>query len=101
MAAAGAARGWERVHAHFAGEAAEWAHAVAAVLGVPASVTVHAVDLFRPRPALAEVLRAAPGGHRVRAPPAWIAERYGVAARVVRCGVPTDVPRVARGRSGR
>jgi colanic acid/amylovoran biosynthesis glycosyltransferase len=89
----GARRGWTRVHAHFAGEAAEWALAVATVLDLPMSVTVHAVDLFVPRPALTEVLRAARPAitvcdHHAR----WIAERHGVEAHVVRCGVRTDVP---------
>jgi colanic acid/amylovoran biosynthesis glycosyltransferase len=91
VAAFGARRRWVRVHAHFAGEAAEWALAVATVLGVPMSVTAHAVDLFVPRPGLTEVLRAARPAiticdHHAR----WIADRHGVEARVVRCGVPTE-----------
>ena len=55
----GARERWDRVHAHFAGEAGEWAYAAARVLGVPFSVTVHAVDLFKPRPTFDLLLRAA------------------------------------------
>ena len=54
-----AAAGFDRLHVHFAGEAAELAHALWLDLGLPYSVTTHAVDLFRPRPALATVLAAA------------------------------------------
>ena len=56
---AGTVRAFPRVHVHFAGEAAEWALAGRWLYGVPYTVTVHAVDLFRPRPALGEVLRGA------------------------------------------
>lgn len=97
----GADRGWSRIHAHFAGEAAEWARVAAAVLGVPWSVTVHAVDLFVPRPSLGGLLRdARPAiticAHHRR----WIAERFGADALVVRCGVPLDVPRAEPGAAG-
>lgn len=83
------------VHAHFGGEAAEWAHALWLDLGLPYTVTVHAVDLFKPRPALAEVLGAArrvlsvADAHR----PALAA--LGVAPTLVRCGV--DLARHAAG----
>ena len=87
-----AARGrgrFDRVHAHFAGEAAHVARALARGWGVPYSVTVHAVDLFRPLPGLAKVLSDAEPCiticHHHRH---WIADRYGVDADVVRCGVP-------------
>ena len=87
------ARGYDRVHAHFAGEAAEVASAAAALAGKPFSVTVHAVDLWKPRPALADVLRAArpaiavcDDGRRE------IAARYGVDAALVRVGVDPDGP---------
>ena len=83
-----AAWGAERVHAHFAGEAGEWGLGVAGLLGVPLSLTVHAVDLFKPRPSLPALLRSARPAitvaeHHAR----WIAEHHGVRARVVRCGV--------------
>jgi len=79
-------RGIDRVHAHFAGGAAEWAHAIALDTGLPYSVTVHAVDLFRPRPSLDQVLAAAElvitiADHHRR----LLADR-GVEARVVHCG---------------
>jgi glycosyltransferase involved in cell wall biosynthesis len=80
--------GVDRIHVHFAGEACEWAHGAASILGVPYSVTVHAVDLFRPRPSLPDLLRAArpvitvAEHHR-----SLLRERYGVEAKTVRCGV--------------
>ena len=49
----------DHVHVHFAGEAAEWARAACLRAGRPYTVTVHAVDLYKPRPALPEVLRGA------------------------------------------
>lgn len=81
-------RGVDRVHAHFAGEAAALAREIARALGVPYSVTVHAADLFRPIPGLAGLLRDASPcitvcAHHAR----WIAHCYGVEARVVRCGI--------------
>lgn len=101
VAELGARRGWQRVHAHFAGEASEWAAAVAEILGIPYAVTVHAVDLFVPRPALARVLAGAAQvitvcDHHVR----WLAERHGVDAHLVRCGVPIDVPLADPGSDG-
>ncbi|MEZ4321036.1 MAG: glycosyltransferase family 4 protein [Myxococcota bacterium] len=77
-----------RVHAHFAGEAAFLARDVARALDVPFSVTVHAADLFKPRPGLGALLReAAPcvtvcDHHR-----SWIARHHGADATVVRCGI--------------
>jgi glycosyltransferase involved in cell wall biosynthesis len=88
---AGEARGADRLHAHFAGEAAEWARAAAMLAGVPFSVTVHAVDLFKPRPGLAEVLHdARPAVTVSRYSAAILKERYRIDAPVVRCGVDPD-----------
>ncbi len=61
---------------------------MAALLGVPWTVTAHAADLFVPRPGLGELLRSARAvvtvaEHHRR----WLSERHGVQARVVRCGV--------------
>jgi len=50
---------FDRMHVHFGGEAAELAHAIHLDTAIPYSVTVHASDLFRPRPALEEVLHGA------------------------------------------
>lgn len=77
---------FDRIHVHFAGEAAEWAVALHLDLGLPFSVTVHAADLFKPRPTLDEVLGLADtvltvSQHNVEA----LAAR-GVRARLVRCG---------------
>jgi colanic acid/amylovoran biosynthesis glycosyltransferase len=84
----GVARGFDRIHVHFAGEAAEWAQIAAAVAGVPFSVTVHAADLWKPRAALAEVLQAADRVITVAEHNrAALRERYRVDATVVRCGV--------------
>jgi glycosyltransferase involved in cell wall biosynthesis len=89
-----AARAWgvTRVHAHFVGEGAAWGAVVAEALGVPLSITPHAVDLFKPRSdcggllAKAERVIAITEFHR-----RWLREHYGVEAPVVRCGV--HVPR--------
>ncbi len=94
LAATGARLGWDRLVVHFAGEAAEWGVAAARILGVPCQVTAHAVDLFKPRPSLPEVLRAADPlvtvcEHHAR----WLREHHRVEALVVPCGVPLDVPR--------
>ncbi|MCB9759379.1 MAG: glycosyltransferase family 4 protein [Alphaproteobacteria bacterium] len=78
----------ERIHVHFAGEAAEWALLARRACGVSYGVTVHAVDLFKPRPSLTEVLQGAAVVLTVSAYNARIlTERCGVEARVVRCGV--------------
>ena len=90
----GARLGWLRhnmptvdwLHAHFAGGAAEWARALAMDLGLPWSVTVHAVDLFKPRPSLDTLLAEAhPVITVARHHQAELATR-GVDATVVHCG---------------
>ncbi len=78
----------QRVHVHFAGEAAEWAAAAAARVGLPIGITVHAVDLFKPRPALGRLLaQARPlvtiSGYNQ----AWIRRLYSLEAALVPCGV--------------
>jgi len=77
-----------RVHVHFAGEAAVWARLACRRAAVPYGVTVHAVDLWKPHPALADVLRDAAlvvtvSEHNRRV----LRERYDVDAVVIRCGV--------------
>ena len=76
---------------HFAGEAAEFAWAIRQDGGPPYVVTVHAVDLFKPRPSIARVLADAGAvltvaEHHQRA----LADRYGIAASLVRCGPVLD-----------
>lgn len=85
----------DRVHVHFAGEAAEWAFALSLDLGLPFTVTVHAVDLFKPRPALGEVLRGAAAVVTESAFHVRELAVHGVSAVVVRCGPDLDrfVPR--------
>jgi glycosyltransferase involved in cell wall biosynthesis len=88
LARIGARRGWRRLHAHFAGEAAERAMSIARALGVPFSVTVHAVDLFKPRPSLAHLLRSAsPVVAISNFHVALVAERYGVEAKLLYSGI--------------
>lgn len=82
----------QRVHAHFDGEASVLAASLAAKLGVPYSVTVHAADLFRPRAGIrARLQRANPTitvcAHHVR----WLQAHHGVRASLVRCGVELPV----------
>ncbi|MCB9687363.1 MAG: glycosyltransferase family 4 protein [Alphaproteobacteria bacterium] len=94
LAALAERRRWDRVVVHFAGEAAALALLAAEAVGIPCQITTHAVDLFRPRPDLAAMLRAADPlvtvcDHHRR----FIADHHGLRAEVVRCGVPLDVPR--------
>lgn len=82
------ARRAHRVHVHFAGDAAAWTARACARAGVPWTVTVHAADLYRPRPDLGALLRAAARVLTVsEANRRVIRERHGVEAWVVRCGV--------------
>ena len=81
-------RDYDRLHVHFAGEAAEVAYIAHQIWGTPYSVTTHAVDLFKPRASLPEVL-----GHADKVlaisehNQAWLADRHGIVAELVRCGV--------------
>ncbi len=87
----GRQRKWMRLHVHFAGEAAEWAMRVARALGVPFSVTVHAVDLFKPRPTLPEILgAAAPVVTVSRFHVAHLRDRHGVQAELLYSGIDTS-----------
>ena len=91
-----------RVHIHFAGEAAEWTATACRRVGVPYGLTVHAVDLFRPRPGLPAVLAGAQPLLTISEwNRRWIEEKHGVAAVVLPSGValgepgrPADPPRV-------
>lgn len=82
---------YDRMHAHFAGEAAEWCWGASRIARVPFSVTVHAADLFKPRARIQQVLR---GADRVFAVSERncneIRERYGLEVDRVRCGVNPD-----------
>jgi glycosyltransferase involved in cell wall biosynthesis len=77
----------ERVHVHFAGEAAEWAWLAHQWTGVPYSVTVHANDLYKPRPSLVRVLQGARAVLTISAHNQSVLAGMGVDAHVVRCGV--------------
>lgn len=78
----------DQLHAHFAGEAAEWAWLTAQASGRPYTVTVHAADLFKPRPALPRVLHDAAAVFTVSAYNAEVLRaRWGVQAQVIRCGI--------------
>lgn len=89
------ARSFDRIHVHFAGEAAEWALVASRLYKIPFTVTIHAVDLFKPRLSLPEILKEAQDvitiseHNRV-----LLKNRYGVDAHVVKCGVPKwqDLP---------
>ncbi|HNH46868.1 MAG TPA: glycosyltransferase [Myxococcota bacterium] len=85
----------QRVHVHFAGEAAEWAAAAAARVGLPVGITVHAVDLFKPRPGLGRLLAQAHPLVTISAyNQAWIDRVYGRKAALVPCGVRLREPKV-------
>ncbi len=86
---AGQARHYDRVHVHFAGEAATWALAARRLHGTPYTVTVHAVDLFKPGPRLAELLAEAERVFTISSyNQALLASRYGQRSTLLRCGVP-------------
>lgn len=76
----------DRVHAHFAGEAAEWARAIHLETGLPYTVTVHAVDLFKPRPSFDRVLADAQAVVTVAAHHQDLLAARGHRAELVRCG---------------
>ncbi len=76
------------VHVHFAGEAAVRVRDACVRAGTPFSVSVHAVDLFRPHPRLADVLRDAAWVRTICE--AHVARLQAVVRRdvaVIRCGV--------------
>lgn len=80
------AKGFDRIHVHFAGEAAELAFAVSLDSGIPYTVMVHAVDLFRPRPALEEVLAGAQAVVAVADHQVDHLAALGISASRLRCG---------------
>ncbi len=84
-------RGGRHVHAHFAGESAAAAAAACARVGVPWSVTVHAVDLYKPRPDLVPLLRRAAFVATVSEANRRTLADLGVSAHLVRCGVPSSL----------
>ncbi len=80
-----------RIHAHFAGEAAEVARCVGMMLDVPWSVTAHASDLACPRPSLVDLGRSA--RPFVVVCETWrerLWKQYQIHATVVRMGVDVD-----------
>jgi colanic acid/amylovoran biosynthesis glycosyltransferase len=76
----------DRVHVHFAGEAAEWAYALFLDHGIPYTVTVHAVDLFKPRPSLPEVLLHAETTFTVADHHVTHLKELGISSKRLRCG---------------
>jgi colanic acid/amylovoran biosynthesis glycosyltransferase len=93
---------YNRVHVHFAGEAAEWGHAVSMATGVPFSVMVHAVDMFKPRLSFGDVVRAAsPLVTISHANIKQLEQEVGVSAKLVRCGVePTQYAQASQSTAG-
>jgi colanic acid/amylovoran biosynthesis glycosyltransferase len=87
------------LHVHFAGEGAEVAEIVRRVAGIPYGITVHARDLFVPRPSVPDLFDQARYLVCISAfNERWIAERYPSAAGkavVARLGVPVDTFRPA------
>jgi glycosyltransferase involved in cell wall biosynthesis len=78
------------IHVHFAGEAAEWAHALALDTGLPWTCTAHAVDLYCPRPALPTTLRTAGAVLCVSAHGAGALGALGLHPTLLRCGPRLD-----------
>lgn len=89
-----------KVHLHFGGEAAEWAAEACRRVGLQFGLTVHAVDLFRPRPGLPGLLRDATPLIAISAwNQRWIAENYGVRAELLPSGV--ELSQFQRGETAR
>jgi len=80
------AASFDRIHVHFAGEAAEFAHAIWLDQKIPYSVTVHASDLFKPRPSLATVLKSAAAVLTISEYNQIALRGFDVDAQVVHCG---------------
>jgi len=80
------AASFDRIHVHFAGEAAEFAHAIWLDRKIPYSVTVHASDLFKPRPSLATVLKSAAAVLTISEYNQIALRKLGLDAQVVHCG---------------
>ncbi|MGB0640457.1 MAG: glycosyltransferase family 4 protein, partial [Myxococcota bacterium] len=76
----------DRVHVHFAGEAAEWAYALFLDHGIPYTVTVHAVDLFKPRASVKEVLLHAETAFTVADHHVAYLKDLGIPSTRLRCG---------------
>jgi glycosyltransferase involved in cell wall biosynthesis len=88
-------RGVDLMHVHFAGEGAEVAEIIRRCTGIPYTVTLHARDLFVPRPSVPDLLARA--CHLVCISEfnrRWLEAHHGPAiaakASVVRLGVPVD-----------
>ena len=84
----------DQIHAHFDGEASMMARRLSKALGRPYTVTVHAVDLFKPHVGIVRRLLEAESvvvvcEHHQR----WLEERMGVRSVVVPCGV--EIPRAS------
>lgn len=82
--------GIDLLHVHFAGEAAEWACALRRDGGPPYTVTVHAADLFKPRPALDTVLSEAAVVFTVAEHHAALLRARGHTPVLARCGPVLD-----------
>jgi glycosyltransferase involved in cell wall biosynthesis len=80
------------VHVHFAGEAAAWTRLACRRAGVHYSVTVHAVDLWKPRSDLPVLLRDAATVVTISETNAATLRTMGVDPVLVRCGVDPALP---------
>lgn len=82
------ARGFDQLHAHFAGEAALWCRVASRISGVPWSVTTHAADLFVPHPELPALLAEARPVVTISAwHQDWLRAHHQAESVVVPCGV--------------
>jgi colanic acid/amylovoran biosynthesis glycosyltransferase len=82
--------GFDLVHAHFAGEAAEFAHALWLDRKIPYTVTVHATGLFRPRPSLGETLGSAAGVAAISSFNRDLLASKGITSTRIPCGIDLD-----------
>ena len=78
---------FDQIHVHFAGEAAEFAHALWLDCAIPYNVTTHAVDLFCPRPSLQRVLESAANVITISNYNQRYLDTLGISSTVIRCGI--------------
>jgi colanic acid/amylovoran biosynthesis glycosyltransferase len=76
----------DRIHVHFAGEAAEFAHALHLDTGHPVSLMLHAVDLFKPRPSMPTLVRSATPALTIAAHHQAHLQAKGLQAKLLHCG---------------
>ena len=81
---------FDLIHVHFAGEAAEFAYGLHLETQIPYAVTVHAVDLFCPRPSFLSVLKHAAAVFTISEHNQKALKKMGIDSHVIKCGIDID-----------